>query len=65
VGREIFEAFHALMKPNSLVLDKRSSLETVLVCYLLGVGEYICEAMLLYYSNFARLFRNCFHDHGQ
>lgn len=54
-----------LKAPSPFLIDKRSSLDTVLICYLVGVGQYVTNTLFYpYYCSFARFFRNCWMEYG-
>ena len=59
------ESFGNLIKSLPINLYKKSSLDTVLSVYLFNAGEYVSDAFYEIYLKFARLFRNCYYDHGQ
>lgn len=44
---------------------KTSPIDLILTIYLLNIGEYVNDKLYDYYLIFAKLARNCYHEHGE
>lgn len=52
------------MRQGEVRLHSTSSLDLVLAVYLLNVGEHVNDKIYEQFLLFARIFRGCFHEHG-
>lgn len=64
LNKDTFTAFLAVIKNLPINLYKKSALDSVLVVFLLNVGEYVCESFYQVYLKFVKWFRACYYDHG-
>ena len=65
VPKEVYECYMALMKEKEIRLTGSSSLDLVLVVFLLNIGEFVNDKIFEQYLLFSKAARGAFCDHGE